>query len=99
MIVVLLATLVCVYTKFGRNVYAIGSNETSAALMGVPLGQTKISIYALAGFFSALGGCVATFYMQSGNPASFVGLELDAVDALLLLFIVLQKAIGSMQKR
>ncbi|HEY8900838.1 MAG TPA: galactofuranose ABC transporter, permease protein YjfF [Chthoniobacterales bacterium] len=93
-VVVILATLVCVFTKFGRNVYAIGSNENSAALMGVPIGRTKIGIYALAGFFSALGGCVATFYMQSGNPASFVGLELDAIAAVVIGGTLLAGGVG-----
>ena len=93
-VVVIVATIVCVYTKFGRNVYAIGSNENSAALMGVPVGRTKIGIYALAGFFSALGGCVATFYMQSGNPASFVGLELDAIAAVVIGGTLLTGGVG-----
>jgi len=91
---VLAATAVCVYTRFGRNVYAIGSSESSALLMGVPVGRTKIGIYALAGFFSALGGCVATFYFQSGNPASFVGLELDAIAAVVIGGTLLTGGVG-----
>lgn len=84
LIVVVIATWIAVFTRFGRNVYAIGSSESSATLMGVPVGATKMGIYALSGFFSALGGVVATFYMQSGNPASFVGLELDAIAAVVI---------------
>jgi simple sugar transport system permease protein len=93
-VVVLVATYVCVYTRFGRNVYAIGSSESSATLMGLPVGATKIGIYALAGFFSALGGCVATFYMQSGNPASFVGLELDAIASVVIGGTLLTGGVG-----
>jgi galactofuranose transport system permease protein len=92
--VVIIATYVCVYTRFGRNVYAIGSSENSALLMGVPVGGTKISIYALAGFFSALAGCVSTFYMQSGNPASFVGLELDAIASVVVGGTLLTGGVG-----
>ena len=92
--VVAAATYVCVYTRFGRNVYAIGSSENSALLMGVPVGSTKIGIYALAGFFSALAGCVSTFYMQSGNPASFVGLELDAIAAVVIGGTLLTGGVG-----
>ncbi len=92
--VVIVATVVAVYTRFGRNVYAIGSQENSARLMGVPIGPTKIGIYALAGFLSALGGCVATFYMQSGNPASFVGLELDAIAAVVIGGTLLTGGVG-----
>jgi simple sugar transport system permease protein len=93
-IVVIAATYVCVFTRFGRNVYAIGSSESSATLMGIPVGKTKIGIYALAGFFSALGGCVATFYMQSGNPASFVGLELDAIASVVIGGTLLTGGVG-----
>jgi galactofuranose transport system permease protein len=91
---VIIATLVAGFTRFGRNVYAIGSNENSARLMGLPIGQTKIAIYALAGFFSALGGVVATFYMQSGNPASFVGLELDAIASVVIGGTLLTGGVG-----
>ncbi len=91
---VVAAMLISVYTRFGRNVYAIGSDENSARLMGVPIGRTKIGIYALAGFFSALGGCVATFYMQSGNPASFVGLELDVIAAVVIGGTLLTGGVG-----
>lgn len=93
-IAVAVATFLSVYTRFGRNIYAIGSDEPSARLMGIPIGRTKVMIYALAGCFSALGGCVATFYMQSGNPASFVGLELDAIAAVVIGGTLLTGGVG-----
>jgi ribose/xylose/arabinose/galactoside ABC-type transport system permease subunit len=91
---VVLGTFLAGFTRFGRNVYAIGSNENSARMMGLPIGRTKIGIYALAGFFSALGGIVATFYMQSGNPASFVGLELDAIASVVIGGTLLTGGVG-----
>lgn len=93
-VAVIIATYLSAFTRFGRNVYAIGSDESSAQLMGLPVGKTKIGIYALAGFFAALGGCVATFYMQSGNPASFVGLELDAIAAVVIGGTLLTGGVG-----
>ncbi|HEY0789853.1 MAG TPA: galactofuranose ABC transporter, permease protein YjfF [Chthoniobacterales bacterium] len=87
-------TYLAAFTRFGRNVYAIGSNETSARLMGLPIGATKMGTYALAGFFSALAGIVSTFYMQSGNPASFVGLELDAIAAVVIGGTLLTGGVG-----
>jgi simple sugar transport system permease protein len=82
------------WTRFGRTVYAIGSSEASARLMGLPVASTKILVYTLAGFLSALGGTVATFYMQSGNPASFVGLELDAIAAAVIGGTMLRGGVG-----
>lgn len=93
-LVVTVATLMARWTAFGRNVYALGSSESSARLMGVSIGRTKILVYTLAGFFSALGGVVATFYMQSGNPASFVGLELDAIAATVIGGTLLRGGVG-----
>lgn len=92
--VVAAATVMARGTRFGRNIYAIGSSETSAVLMGLPVGATKVGVYALAGFCSALGGCVATFYMQSGNPASFSGLELDAIAAVAIGGALLTGGVG-----
>ena len=92
--VVLAATMLARWSRFGRNVRAIGSSESSARLMGVPVGSTKILVYTLGGFLSALGGIVATFYMQSGNPASFVGLELDAIAAAVIGGTLLRGGVG-----
>src|SRR5476649_1952385 len=38
------------YTRFGRAIYAVGGNEQSALLMGLPVGRTKVLIYAFSGF-------------------------------------------------
>jgi simple sugar transport system permease protein len=92
--VVLAAAALSRWSRFGRNVRAIGSSEASARLMGVPIGQTKILVYTFGGALSALGGVVATFYMQSGNPASFVGLELDAIAAAVIGGTLLRGGVG-----
>jgi ribose/xylose/arabinose/galactoside ABC-type transport system permease subunit len=82
--VVLAAVFLAHWTAFGRNVYALGGNEQSALLMGLPVGWTRVAVYALNGFCSALAGTVATFYMGSGNPAMGVALELDAIAAVVI---------------
>lgn len=67
------------HTRFGRNLLAIGGSESSAVLMGLPVGATKVAVYALNGFCAALAGVVATLYTGSGNPSMGLGLELDAI--------------------
>jgi simple sugar transport system permease protein len=69
------AAYVAKMTPFGRNVYAIGGNEHSSLLMGLPVGRTKIGVYALSGFCAALGGVVYTIYTLSGDPRSAFALE------------------------
>jgi galactofuranose transport system permease protein len=72
------------YTRFGRNLLAIGSSEQSAVLMGLPVGATKIGVYALSGICAALAGVVNTVCMDSGNPAFGVGMELDAIAVVVI---------------
>ena len=67
------------YTKFGRAIYAIGSNEQSATLMGLPVRRTKVLVYVLSGLTSSVGGLVFSFYMLSGYGSHATGLELDAI--------------------
>lgn len=79
LVMVLAALYLINYTKFGRTAYAIGGNEQSALLMGLPVTRTKILIYTLNGFCSALAGIVFSFYMLSGYGLHAVGLEMDAI--------------------
>nr|BEK71161.1 sugar ABC transporter permease YjfF [Kitasatospora purpeofusca] len=71
-------------TRLGRYVYALGGSEQSALLMGLPVGRTRITVYAVSGFCSALGGVLLTFYMLSGYGLHAVGLELDAIAAVVI---------------
>jgi simple sugar transport system permease protein len=90
------ALLVAHYTRFGRFIYALGGDEHSARLMGLPVGPTKVLIYTVSGFCSALAGVVYTFYTQSGDPASCVGLELDAIAAVVIGGTLLSGGVGFM---
>ena len=78
------ATLVAQFTSFGRDVYAVGGDEQSAQLLGVPIARTRIGVYAIAGFCSALAGILSTLVTSSGNPNGFVGMELDAIAAVVI---------------
>src|SRR5690606_5487573 len=64
----LVALVVAHFTRFGRNIYAVGGNESSALLMGLPVAQTKIGVYAFSGFCAALAGVVYALGTRSGNP-------------------------------
>jgi simple sugar transport system permease protein len=72
------------HTRFGRALLAIGGSEQSSVLMGLPVGATKIGVYALNGFCAALAGIVATLYTGSGNPSMGLGLELDAIAVVVI---------------
>ena len=72
------------YSRFGINVYALGGNAQSAELMGVSIAKTTISIYALSSFLATLAGIVFTFYTFSGYALGAVGVELDAIAAVVI---------------
>ena len=93
-VVVLVGMWVAHATQFGRTVYAIGGDEASARLMGLPVNKTLIGVYVLSGFCSALAGVVMTFYMLSGYSLHAVGLELDAIAAVVIGGTLLRGGIG-----
>ena len=82
-------------TRFGRNIYAIGGGERAALMMGLPVARTKMSVYALAGFCSALAGLVFTLYKQAGDPSSAIGLELSVIASVVIGGTLLSGGIGS----
>jgi ribose/xylose/arabinose/galactoside ABC-type transport system permease subunit len=90
------AIFIAHWTRFGRNVYAIGGSESSSVLMGLPVGRTKILVYAISGFCSALAGVVFTFNVASGNSQHGVMLELDAIAAVVIGGTLLTGGVGYM---
>ena len=92
--VVVVAVFVAHCTQFGRTVYAIGGNENSAVLMGLPVRATMVGVYTLSGFCSTLAGVVFTFYTLSGYGLHAVGLELDAIAAVVIGGTLLTGGIG-----
>ncbi|WP_438448424.1 galactofuranose ABC transporter, permease protein YjfF [Gorillibacterium sp. sgz5001074] len=83
------------YTRFGRNTYALGGSEQSALLMGLPVGRTKMMVYMFSGCCSALAGIVFTFYMLSGYGLHAMGMELDAIAAVVIGGTLLTGGVGT----
>jgi simple sugar transport system permease protein len=95
MLLVLAAAVVLAhFTRFGTNVYAIGGDPQSAALMGVPIRRTTVAIYALGGLYSALGGVIYALYTASGYPLAGVGNELNAIASVVLGGTLLTGGVG-----
>jgi len=81
-------------TPFGRAVYAVGGNERSALLMGLPVARTRIGVYAVSGFCAALGGVLFGIYTLSGYGLHAQGLELDAIAAAVIGGALLTGGVG-----
>lgn len=72
------------YTRFGRHLFAVGSNELTARLCGVPVERVKIYVYALGAAFAGLGAVLQFGYLTGGDPTTAVGLELNIIAAVVI---------------
>lgn len=95
LVVLALGVFVSRFTRFGRNVYAVGGNESSARLMGLPVSAVKVATYTLSGLCSALAGIIYSVYTSSGNASVAAGLELDAIAAVVIGGTLLTGGVGS----
>lgn len=82
--VFIVGAIVAHRTKFGSYVYALGGNAVSASLMGVPVARTTVAIYVLSSTLAALAGIVFSLYTSAGYPLAAVGVELDAISAVVI---------------
>ena len=86
-LVLLLALLVGAllrYTRFGRHVFAIGSNERTARLCGVAVNRSKIVIYTIGAAFAGVAGVLQFSRLSVGDPTVADGLELDVIAAVII---------------
>jgi len=82
------------YTRFGHNVYAIGGDAHSAALIGVNVPWTTIKVYALSGFYSSVAGVLFAVATGSAYPEIGIAVELDAIAAVVLGGTLLTGGVG-----
>jgi ribose transport system permease protein len=72
------------YTRFGRHVFAVGSNEAAARLCGIDAGRVKILVYALSSALVGVAGVMEFSTLTVGDPTDSVGLELDVIAAVVI---------------
>jgi len=88
-VVIMFIFLIIIYillkkTPLGRYIYAIGGNETATKLSGINTDKIKIAVYALNGFLASVSGIILTSRLNSAQPMSGEGYELDAIAAVVL---------------
>ena len=95
-ILTLVAHIVTKRSPFGRHVYAIGGNERAAQLSGVRVSRTKIIVYSISGFCSALVGLIIASQLVAAHPLTGDTFELNAIAAVVLGGTSLAGGRGSM---
>jgi ribose/xylose/arabinose/galactoside ABC-type transport system permease subunit len=72
------------YTRLGRHVFAIGSNQQTARLCGVNVNFTKLLVYTIAALLVGLAGVLQFSYLTIGDPTTALGLELNVIAAVVI---------------
>jgi ribose transport system permease protein len=71
-------------TRFGRHVFAVGSNEATARLCGVEVDRVRLAVYALAGLLAGVAGVMEFSTLTVGDPTDSIGLELEVIAAVVI---------------
>lgn len=83
-LLVVFFTLLLRYTRFGRHVFAVGSNENTATLCGVNVGKVKVFVYMISGALAGLSGVMIMAKSSQGDPTTAMGMELDIIAAVVI---------------
>ncbi|AWW00331.1 ABC transporter permease [Arcticibacterium luteifluviistationis] len=83
-IVFIICSIALRKTIFGRYIYAIGGNEDAAWASGISVDKIKLAAYAICGALAGLAGILLTARINTGQPNSGMGFELDAIAAVVI---------------
>jgi len=80
----LIVSFTLIYTRFGRHLFAIGSNERTARLCGIRVGRAKVAVYTLSAALAGVAGVMEFAKLSVGDPTVAVGFELDVIAAVII---------------
>lgn len=100
---VIMITIICYvaffiimkWTKFGRNIYAVGSNEEAAQISGIHVANVKIAVYTIMGALAGLCGALATSVYASAQPNMQTSKEMDVIAACVIGGVSMKGGRGS----
>jgi inositol transport system permease protein len=78
------AFVVLRYTRYGRQVYAVGGNREAARLSGVNVRRILLSVYVIIGFLSGLAGFVLSARLNSSEAVAGMGYELNVIASVVI---------------
>ena len=79
-----LAHVVLRYTRYGRQVYAVGGNPEAARLSGLNVRRVTLSVYVIMGFFAGLGAFVLSARLNSSEAVAGTGYELTVIASVVI---------------
>lgn len=93
--VVLAIFIVLKWTRFGRNLYAIGGNSQSALMLGINVKRTRFFSYLLCGILSGIGGYVYLLHTGAGNASNATAAEMQAIASAIIGGTLLTGGVGN----
>ncbi len=76
--------IVLKWTKFGRNIYAVGSNAEAAQISGINVAAVKTLVYTIMGTLAGICGALATSVYASAQPNMQTSREMDVIAACVI---------------
>lgn len=94
-LIFIVIAIIMKYTKFGREVYAVGGNSQSALMMGLNVRKTKLKAYVLDGLLAGCGGFLFCLNSCAGFVEQAKGLEMDAISSAVIGGTLLSGGVGT----
>lgn len=94
-VVVLLLWAMLKWTRFGRNLYAVGGNSESALMLGINVRRTQFFAYVLCGLLAGIAGFCYLLHTGAGNASNATGAEMQAIASSIIGGTLLSGGVGS----
>lgn len=95
LIVVLILWAMLKWTRFGRNLYAVGGNSESALMLGINVQRTQFFAYVLCGALAGIAGFIYLLHTGAGNASNATGAEMQAIASSIIGGTLLSGGVGS----
>lgn len=94
-VVVLLLWVTLKWTRFGRNLYAVGGNSESALMLGINVQKTQFFAYVLCGLLAGISGFIYLLHTGAGNASNATQAEMQAIASSIIGGTLLSGGVGS----
>jgi galactofuranose transport system permease protein len=95
LVIVLIIWWISKWTRFGRNLYAVGGNSQSALMLGINVKRTTFFSYVISGVLAGIGGYIYLLHTGAGNASNATAAEMQAIAASIIGGTLLNGGVGS----
>jgi len=96
LVLVVLLVILMNWSRFGRNLYAVGGSSQSALMLGINVKRTKFYSYLLCGLLSGIAGFVFIMTTGAGNVGNASGFEMKAIAGSIIGGTMLSGGVGNL---